>query len=51
MLDYRLMVLLMIFDPAWNQTSGSRRDYWWPKLRCLTANFQDLACGDLLEGL
>lgn len=48
MTDYRLMVLMMLFDPVWNQTSGSRREYWWPKLQCLTDNYRDLRCDDLL---
>jgi hypothetical protein len=47
--DYRLMVLFMIFDPVWNQTSGSGKDYWWPKLQCLTAAYQDLDCAALLD--
>jgi hypothetical protein len=46
--DYRLMIAYMIFDPVWNQTSGSSRDYWWPKLLCLIAAYQDLDCGELM---
>jgi hypothetical protein len=45
--DYRLMIAYMIFDPIWNQTSGSSKNYWWPKLQCLVAAYQDLNCGGL----
>ena len=48
LLDYRLMILFMIFDPVWNQTAGSPESYWWPKLQCLTAAFNDLDCAGLL---
>lgn len=47
--DYRLMVLLMIFFPLWDQVNGSKRAYWWPKLQCLTGAYRDLGCKDLLE--
>jgi hypothetical protein len=46
--DYRLMLAFIIFDPIWNQTSGSPRSYWWPKLKCLVGAFRDLGCADLL---
>jgi hypothetical protein len=46
--DYRLMLALMIFDPIWNQTSGSDEAYWWPKLQCLTSAYRDWHCADLM---
>ena len=49
MTDYRLMITLMIFVPMWDQTEGSDRDYWWLKMRCLTAAYQDLECAKLFE--
>ena len=45
--DYRLMVAYMVFDPLWDQVSGADESYWRPKLRCLTANYQDLRCAEL----
>jgi hypothetical protein len=48
LIDYRHMIIFMIFDPIWNQTSGSPRSYWWPKLQCLTGAYQDLRCAQLL---
>jgi hypothetical protein len=47
--DYRLMIALMIFDPIWNQTSGSPEQYWWPKLQCLVSAFRDWDCIDLFN--
>jgi hypothetical protein len=47
--DYRLMILFMIFDPVWNQTDGTGRSYWWPKMQCLTDAFQDWDCGVTLR--
>lgn len=46
--DYRLMVTLMIFDPVHDQGAGADQSYWWPKMQCLTAAYQDLKCQDLL---
>jgi thiamine kinase-like enzyme len=48
MMDYRLCVLYMAFDPVWDQTSGASQAYWLPKLRCLTGAFKDLDCIGLL---
>jgi thiamine kinase-like enzyme len=49
MMDYRLCVLYMAFDPVWDQTSGASHAYWLPKLRCLTGAFMDLDCISLLS--
>ncbi len=50
MTDYRLTVVLMVFDPIHDQVSGSGKNYWWPKLRCLTGAYRDLECEALLDG-
>ena len=47
--DYRLCLSYMFFDAVWNATSGSRREYWKPKLSCLIAAYQDWKCGDLIH--
>jgi hypothetical protein len=49
--DYKLMVAYMIFDPIWDQTSGASKNYWWPKLCCLTDAYRDLGCAELLASL
>jgi hypothetical protein len=48
MTDYRLMIVLMIFFPLWDRVNGSRREYWWPKMQCLTGAYRDLDCHALL---
>jgi hypothetical protein len=49
LLDYRLMLCYMIFDPIWDHASGAAETYWRPKLHCLTAAYQDLACAELWQ--
>ena len=49
MADYRLALIFMLSYPIWDQTNGSRKSYWWPKLQCLTAAFQDWDCVALLD--
>lgn len=44
LVDYRLMIAYMLFDPIWNAASGSSKSYWWPKLQCLVAAYRDLNC-------
>jgi hypothetical protein len=50
-IDYKLMITFMIFDAIWDQTSGSPKSYWWPKLQCLIGAFRDLGCAELLASL
>ncbi|HCI78143.1 MAG TPA: hypothetical protein DHW02_00460 [Ktedonobacter sp.] len=47
--DYRLMVLVFLQVAIWDQTNGSVRDYWWPKLQCLMSAARDLDCVGLLR--
>ncbi len=47
--DYKLMLTLIMFVPVWDQTNGSEKSYWWPKMQCLTGAFQDLNCMELFE--
>jgi hypothetical protein len=49
LIDYRHMIIFMLFDPIWNHTSGSTQAYWWPKLQCLTDAYRDLRCAELLR--
>lgn len=41
MRDYRLLLTIMLFYPVWDETNGSPRSYWLPKMRCLAAAYQD----------
>ncbi len=47
--DYKVLLTYMLFFPVWDQTNGSSKDYWWPKMQCLIAAFQDWECADLLR--
>jgi hypothetical protein len=49
MLDYRLGVIEWLFVPVQDRADGAGKDYWWPKLQCLAAAFQDLNCAELLK--
>ena len=46
--DYRLMILIFLQVAIWDQTNGSLRSYWWPKLQCLLSAARDLDCLRLL---
>ncbi|GAC1633540.1 MAG: phosphotransferase [Ktedonobacteraceae bacterium] len=46
--DYRLMIIIFLQMAIWDQTNGSSRDYWWPKLQCLLSAARDLDCRSLL---
>ncbi|MHB8599570.1 MAG: phosphotransferase [Ktedonobacteraceae bacterium] len=47
--DYRLMILIFLQVAIWDQTNGSERDYWWPKLQCLLSAARDHDCVSLLR--
>ena len=46
--DYRLMIIIFLQVPIWDQTNGSERSYWWPKLQCLLSAARDFDCKSLL---
>lgn len=39
--DYRCALTLMLFYPVWDETNGSARSYWLPKMRNIVAAYQD----------
>jgi len=47
--DYRWMLLIFLQVAIWDQTNGSKRHYWWPKLQCLISAVRDLDCLSLLR--
>lgn len=49
--DYRIALVFMIFYPVWDAINGSSREYWAPKLRCLTSAAEDWRCGELLSSV
>ena len=46
--DYRLMILMFMQVAICDQTNGSSRSYWWPKLQCLLSAARDLDSVSLL---
>jgi Ser/Thr protein kinase RdoA (MazF antagonist) len=42
--DYRRMIAYVVFDPVWNCADGSSREYWEPKMQCVTAAWRDWDC-------
>jgi hypothetical protein len=48
-LDYRLALIDWLLVPIQDAGDGSRRDYWWPKLQCLAAAYEDWCCEELLK--
>ena len=40
-LDYRLMLSFIVFDPVFDHSNGSRREYWWPKMSSLIDAYRD----------
>jgi hypothetical protein len=47
LIDYKVMLTYILFYPVWDQTNGSSKDYWWPKMQCLIAAYQDWECAAL----
>lgn len=48
LLDYRLGLIYWLFVPVQDRYDGSSKDYWWPKMQCLTAAFREWGCENLL---
>lgn len=46
--DYQLLLIYMVLHPVWDAVNGSRREYWWATMRCLTSAFRDWRCEELL---
>jgi hypothetical protein len=47
--DYRIGLVYWILMPIQDAYDGSPIDYWWPKLQCLAAAFDDWDCRTLLR--
>jgi thiamine kinase-like enzyme len=45
--DVRLMTAFIVWDPVFDQTNGSPRDYWWPKMTCLVDAYRGWRCEEL----
>jgi hypothetical protein len=47
--DYRLLITIHTTYPVWDQTNGSRKSYWWPKMQSIIAAYRDLDCAPLVD--
>jgi hypothetical protein len=47
LLDYRMMIAFVVFDPVFDHANGSPTAYWEPKMRCLTAAYVEWDCDQL----
>lgn len=46
--DYQHGLIFWLLMPVQDCYDGSGKDYWWPKMQCLAAAFQEWHCDDLL---
>jgi hypothetical protein len=47
--DYRMGLIFWIFMPVQDCFGGSNKDYWLPKMQCLTSAFREWHCEKLLS--
>jgi hypothetical protein len=47
--DYRLLITIHTTYPVWDQTNGSSKSYWWPKMQDIIAAYHDLDCAALVD--
>jgi hypothetical protein len=50
MTDYRIGIVEWLFVPVQDRADGSPASYWWPKMQCLVAAYEDHDCAALLRG-
>jgi hypothetical protein len=48
-LDYRAGLIFWLLMPLQDGGDGAARSYWWPKMQCLVAAFEDWHCAELLR--
>lgn len=46
--DYRAGLIFWLLMPVQDGADGAAKDYWWPKMQCLLAAFDEWECGRLL---
>jgi thiamine kinase-like enzyme len=46
--DYQTGLIFWLLMPVQDRYDGSSKEYWWPKMQCLVAAFQDWHCEKLL---
>jgi thiamine kinase-like enzyme len=48
-LDYRAGLIFWLLMPVQDGGDGAPRSYWWPKMQCLIAAWEDWQCAELLR--
>jgi hypothetical protein len=46
--DYRAGLIYWLLMPVQDRANGSHKNYWWPKMQCLIAAFEDWNCEHFL---
>jgi thiamine kinase-like enzyme len=46
--DYKTGLIFWLLMPVQDRYGGSGKDYWWPKMQCLAAAYQEWHCEELL---
>jgi thiamine kinase-like enzyme len=46
--DYRSGLIFWVLMPVQDGGDGAAKRYWWPKMQCLIAAFDEWECGELL---
>jgi thiamine kinase-like enzyme len=46
--DYRTGLIFWLLMPVQDRAGGAGKEYWWPKMQCVVAAFQEWECGRLL---
>lgn len=47
--DYRSGLIYWLLMPLQDRIDGASKDYWWPKMQCLVAAFEEWGCAELLQ--
>jgi hypothetical protein len=47
--DYKIGLIYWVLMPVQDRYGGASKDYWWPKMQCLTAALKEWHCEDLLD--
>lgn len=47
--DYQTGLIFWLLMPVQDRHDGSSKEYWWPKMQCLVAAFQEWHCEKLLD--
>jgi thiamine kinase-like enzyme len=48
LMDYRAGLIFWVLMPVQDAADGAAKAYWWPKMQCLIAAFEEWECADIL---